>query len=335
MSAFDTIALDMSVLEPLLQHGATVLLNLAVAMAVGASATILWATQASSVWARERARAVRRLGLVALVVALMASAALLWLKAAAMAEVPLAQAAPAAWSMLNSTHLGLAWKIGSGALVLAIAAIAALMTNSATAPSTAVRRERALVLVGLAALACFLYTRSMVSHASADGDFSLLMLADWLHLILVCLWVGDVIVAGLLVLACPPGAPRDDRNDRNDCARYVESLSRSATLALVGIFATGLFNAWRNLGGIGALVSDAYGITLLIKLALVLGAVLLGGANRFVVMPGLIAALRSGDAGAGKAMYKFTQILRVEAVVLVAVLLTAAMLSATSPPTAG
>ena len=52
-------------------------------------------------------------------------------------------------------------------------------------------------------------------------------------------------------------------------------------------------------------------------------------------MPGLIASLRSGDPDADKAMHKFAQILRMEAVVLVAVLLTAAMLSATSPPTAG
>ena len=308
---------------PLAQHGATVLLNVAVSIAIGAGATMLWTTQTTSLWARGQAQTVRRVGLVALALALCASAGVLWLQAAAMAEVPLAQAAQATLSMLTSTHLGLAWKIGMGALMLAIAAMAR---------ATPGRRERALLLVGLAALAGFLYTRSMVSHASADGDFSFLMLVDWVHLILICLWIGEVIVSGLVVLASPPGAVLEDRND---CARYVESLSRSATIALVGIFATGLVNAWRNLGGIGALASDGYGITLLIKLTLVLGAVLLGGANRFVVMPRLIASLRSGNAGADKAMRNFTRILRIEAVVLVVVLLKAAILSATSPPTAG
>ena len=327
MFTFDMAAFELIVRElPLARHGATVLLNLSVAIAVGASATMWWTTRTASDWARGRACAVRRVGLVALAVALVASAVALWLDAATMAEVPLAQAAQAARLMLSSTHMGLAWKIGMGALVLAMAAMAA---SASARPG---RRERTLVLTGLAALAGFLYTRSMVSHASKDGDFSFLMLADWLHLILICLWVGEVIVSGLVVLACSPGALRENRHD---CARYVESLSRSATIALVGIVATGVFNAWRNLGGVSALVGDAYGVTLLIKLALVLGAVLLGGANRFVVMPGLIAALRSGDPGADKAMHKFAHILRAEAVVLVAVLFTAAILSATSPPTAG
>ncbi|MDL2353949.1 MAG: CopD family protein [Pseudomonadota bacterium] len=306
---------------PLAQHGATVLLNLALAIAIGAGATMLWTTQTTSVWARSRVRTVRHVGLVALAVALSASAGVLWLEAAAMAEVPLAQAAEAARSMLTSTHLGLAWKIGTGALLLGIAAMA-LATPGRRTP----------MLVALAAVAGFLYTRSMVSHASAAGDFNLQMVIDWIHLILVCLWVGEVIVSGLVVLSSSPGALLQDRSD---CARYVESLSTSATFALAGIFATGLFNAWLNLGGASVLVSHPYGTTLLIKLTLVMGAVLLGGANRFIVMPGLIASLRSGDAAADRAMRQFTLILRVEAVVLVGVLFMAAILSSTSPPTAG
>lgn len=314
----------MSALElPLAQHGVTVLLNLAVAIAVGAGATLLWTTQTSSLWARGQAQTVRRVGLIALGLALCASGGVLWLQAAAMAEVPLAQAAQAARLMLTSTHLGWAWQIGMGALMLAIAAMALARPG---------RRERVLILTGLAALAGFLYTRSMVSHASANGDLSFLMVVDWIHLILICLWIGEVIVSGLIVLASPPGAAPEARND---CARYIASLSRSATVALVGIVATGLVNAWRNVGGISALLSDGYGITLLIKLTLVLVALLLGGANRFFVMPGLIVALRSGDAGADQARLQFTRVLRLEAVALVAVLLMAAILSATSPPTAG
>jgi putative copper resistance protein D len=308
---------------PLVQHGATVLLNVALAIAVGACVTMLWATPTTSVWARSRASTVRRVGLCSLAVVLCASACVLWLEAAAMAEVPLVQAAEAARSMLTSTHLGLAWMIGTGALLVGIAALAL---------ATARHRDGPLVLVGLAALAGFLYTRSMVSHASSDGDFSLLMVVEWIHLTLICLWVGEVIVSGLVVLSSSPGALL---KDRIDCARYVESLSTSATLALVGIFATGLFNAWLNVGRANALVSHPYGITLLIKVTLVMGAVLLGGGNRFIVMPRLIASLRSGDAAADKAIRHFTLILRIEAGVLVAVLLMAAILSSTSPPTAG
>ena len=186
MIASDMIAFDLIVLAPALaQHGATVLLNLTVAIAVGAGAgaTMLWTTQTISLWARGQVRTVRRVVLVALAIALCASAVVLWFQAAAMAEVPLAQAGDATRSMLSSTHLGLAWKIGMGALMLAISAMALARPG---------RHERALVLVGLAAMAGFLYTRSMVSHASADGDFSALMVVDWVHLILICLWVGEV-----------------------------------------------------------------------------------------------------------------------------------------------
>jgi putative copper resistance protein D len=159
----------------------------------------------------------------------------------------------------------------------------------------------------------------------------LILVVNWTHLILICLWIGEVIVAGQVVLASPPGEALDNRND---CARYVESLSASATFALVGIFATGLFNAWYNLGSPKALLGNPYGTTLLIKLALVTGAVMLGGINRFVVMPGLIAALHTGGA-ANKAARQFTVILRIEGLVLAAVLVMAAILSSTAPPTAG
>ncbi|MDB5933805.1 MAG: copper resistance protein CopD [Massilia sp.] len=308
---------------PLAQYGTTMLLNLALAIAVGTCTTILWTTQATSAWARSRVRTVRGLGLVALAVAVCASAGLLWLEAAAMAEVPLAQAAGAVRLMLTSTHLGLAWKIGMGALLLGIAAMSFASSG---------RHAGVLMFVALTALAGFLYTRSMVSHASASGDFSLTMVVDWIHLTLICLWVGEVVVSGFVVLATSAGA---SPGDRNDCARYVELLSTSATLALVGIFVTGLFNAWFNLGGTSALVRHPYGTTLLIKLTLVMGAVLLGAANRFIVMPGLIASLRSGHLAAGKATRQFTLLLRIEAAVLVTVLIMAAILSSSSPPTAG
>lgn len=304
------------------QHAATVILNLALAIAVGAGATMLWTARGASGWMRTQGRRARLAGLAALAAAMLASMAVLWLEAAAMAEVPLTQAGEAAFSMLTATHLGLAWKAGMAALVF---------SNGAMALAGPDRRAGAMACLSLAGLAAFLYTRSMVSHAAAAGDFSLIMVVDWIHLTLVCLWVGEVIVAGHIVLASPLGEAPDSRNVR---AAYVESLSTSATIALVGIVATGLFNAWYNLGNPKALIGNPYGATLLIKLALVMGAVLLGGTNRFIIMPGLLAALRCAGAAADKSARQFTLVLRVEALVLVAVLVMAAILSATSPPTA-
>jgi putative copper resistance protein D len=152
------------------------------------------------------------------------------------------------------------------------------------------------------------------------------MFADCLHSMMACLWVGEVGVAAFLIQ--PAGA----REGHNDSAAYIASLSRSATFALGGIVATGLFSAWHNLGGPGALVGNPYGTTLLGKLALVAAAAMLGGFNRFVVMPPLLAALRDGDAAAHAR--RFTTILRIESAVLLAILIVAAILSSTAPPMA-
>jgi putative copper resistance protein D len=61
-------------------------------------------------------------------------------------------------------------------------------------------------------------------------------------------------------------------------------------------------------------------------------AVMLGGFNRFIVMPPLLSGLRGNNSV--PALRTFTLVLRVEAVLLLGVLVAAAILSATSPPTA-
>ena len=305
----------------LAQYAATVTLNLAVAIAVGAGMSALWLASRGSAWAASQRSRLRRASVAALAVVMAASVAVLWLEAAAMAEVPVIEAGAAVWSMLTATHLGVAWTAGASALVLSALAIA-------TRPQG--KRSHRLILLNLLGLAAFLYTRSMVSHASANGDFGVSMIADWVHLALISLWVGEVCIAGWLTLAAPPGERSDDRSD---CMGYIEALSTSATYALVGIVATGLLSAWHNVGSPSALTGNPYGTTLLVKLALVALAVLLGGLNRFLVMPSLTTAL-PGNAPA-PALHRFTLILRVEAAVLLGVLILAAILSSTSPPTAG
>ena len=157
------------------------------------------------------------------------------------------------------------------------------------------------------------------------------MFVDWTHLCLISVWMGVVFIAGFITLT---GLVPADATGRAEADRYVEHLSSSATFALCGIFANGLFNAWHNLWGIAGLVGNAYGSALLLKLALVALAALLGGFNRFIVMPSLLAGLRGPQAGAPEPLRRFRLILRIEAVLLLAVLIAAAILSATPPPNA-
>lgn len=304
------------------QRAAVVVLNLTIAILVGASAASLWLRSASSAWAAAVLPRLRVSMRACVPVALAAYVAVLWLEAASMAEVPLAGASPAVVSVLTATHYGIAWLIGGAALVVVGLTGLAQPAHRAKGPANAVR---------ILALGVFLYSRSMVSHAGAAGDFTWAVAADWVHLVLVSVWVGEVIVAGLLVLNREPAG---ESASRVDCARYTEQLSHSATIALTGIFITGAIGAWRGLGALENVAGNPYGTTLLVKIALVLSAAALGGVNRFVVMPGLLEGLRRPHAANLGASRRFAAVLEVEAVVLLAVLVAAAFLSSTSPPSA-
>lgn len=304
----------------LAQRTATVLLNLAVATLVGAGAATVWLRGARSGWAASLLPRLRKTMRACLAAATAAYAAVLWLEAASMAEVPILDASPAVQSVLAATHYGMAWMLGAAAL-----AVVAVTLRSAA------RRPGGAAVLRLAALALFLYSRSIVSHAGAAGNFTWAVAVDWVHLVLVSLWVGEVIVAGLVVLR---GELADANGNCIERARYIEALSTSATIALVGIFVTGILSAWRGLGSPEQVFGNAYGNVLLIKVGLVLCAAALGGMNRFVVMPALLAHMRSNRAPVPGATRRFALVLQVEAIVLLAVIVAAAILSSTPPPTA-
>jgi putative copper resistance protein D len=300
------------------QHLVTALLNLAIAVLTGASVARLWLRRDDSDWSLARRRPVRSAAIVSAVVALIANAALLWLESAAMAEVPLTEAGAATWTMLTSTHLGRAWSIGMAGLAVATVAAFARLERGAGA-----------AWLALAALTVFWYTRSMVSHAASDGDFSVRLLADWVHLGLVSLWVGEVILSGGVMLRTSSSMSPADRRAR---AAYLASLSSSATFALTGIFVTGLYAAWRALDGFDDLLGSPYGNTLVAKLLLVGVAAVLGGLNRFVVMPPWLARESAGNTAPEVLPLRFSRILWFEALVLVVAVVLAAWLASTSPP---
>jgi putative copper resistance protein D len=300
------------------QHLLTALLNLAVAVLTGASVSRLWLRLDTSNWSEVRRQPVHMVGIAGVVVALAANVTLLWVESAAMAEVPVAEAAGATWSMLSSTHLGFAWSIGMAGLV--VAAAGALVRSD---------RSSGPVLLTLTALGVFWYTRSMVSHAASEGDFSLRLLADWVHLGLISLWVGEVILSGGVMMRTADNLTSADRRAR---AAYVASLSSSATFALIGIFITGLYAGWRSLDGFGNLFGNPYGNTLVAKLLLAGVAAMLGGFNRFIVMPPWLARESAGNAAPGVLPTRFRRVLWIEAVVLMAVVVLAAWLASTSPP---
>lgn len=298
-----------------------VVLNLALAFLVGASLALHWLRTADSPWAGTMRARLSRTMLAAAGGALVASIALLWVEAASLAEVPLPAALPAVRSLLTATHFGLAWTVGGAALTVLVLVSAMALPPRRTSSG-------ALAALRILALGVLLYSRSMSSHAGAGGDFTLAVAIDWLHLLLVCTWVGDVLVAGCITLRRAPEEP----GGRADCAACVQALSHSATVALAGIVATGAAGVWRVLDSPAQLLGNPYGDALAVKLGLVLCAAALGGLNRFRIMPALLRALRQPTDEPCAPARRFARILQIEAAVLVAVLAAAAVLTTTPPP---
>lgn len=281
----------------------TTLLNLGLGLLVGASAALAWLGHCHSPQAGAARARLPRLVLVALSFMIAISFAIIWVEAAELAEVPLPEAWPAVQAMAE-THHGRSALGGIGTLGLLVATVLAGVT----------RRGARVAVYGL--LALYAYSRAFGGHAGASGS-SLVVVIDAMHLLLVSLWLGAVFISAYAVL------PRVGH--AGDASAYAGLLSSAATVALAGLVATGVFNAWRALGEPSMLVGSPYGTALLVKLAFVGGAAALGGYNRFVEMPRLEAA----EAGA---LRRFVRVLRIESVVQAAALAAAAVLSTTPPP---
>jgi putative copper resistance protein D len=142
--------------------------------------------------------------------------------------------------------------------------------------------------------------------------------------------VGLVLVTTYVVTPRFFNAPD---SEHVNSAAYVQSLSDTATLALVILFVTGAYNGWRGVNSPTELVGSVYGQVLLLKLALVFVAAALGGHNRFFEMPRLLASLRNASSTSPrKPLKRFAAVLHIESVVLAGVLVAAAVLVSSPLP---
>jgi putative copper export protein len=209
------------------------------------------------------------------------------------------------------THLGQAWMV----MTFAWLGVLAMLVAAWVTPR---RREPLLASAGIVSLA-IAFGLSWASHPASRGGLALV--ADYVHLVAAALWVGGVIA--LVILA---GVTRSlPRQSREAVARAcIVRFSNVAvpTVALVAL--AGVYLVLRELPDPSALFSSGYGIALLVKSAVVLSALGLGGYHRQIVLPRL-------QAGAPVATIRST--LALELGILVTVLALAAVLSQTAPPT--
>jgi copper transport protein len=208
------------------------------------------------------------------------------------------------------THPGQAWT------VMTFAWLAVLMLLVA-AWATPAKRERLLASAGVLTLSMAVGL-SWASHPASRGNLALI--ADYVHLVAGALWVGGL-VALLLAARAVCSLPRPEREAVT--RRSVLRFSALALPAVALVALAGVYLAVRQLPAPSALLSSGYGVTLLVKAAVALAALALGGYHRRVVIPRLAG-------GAPVATLRRT--LSLELGVLLAVLVLAAVLSQSAPP---
>jgi copper transport protein len=210
----------------------------------------------------------------------------------------------------TGTHVGQAWTLTTFAWL----GVLALLVAAWTTPR---RREQLLGFAGALALA-IAFGLSWASHPASRGTAALI--ADYLHLLAAALWVG-----GLVALVIVAFAARSlPRSAREAVARTcILRFSRLALPAVAVVALAGLYLALRQLPGPSAVLTSGYGITLLAKTSIALGALALGGYHRRFVVPRLAA-------GAPVATIRRTLVLELSSLLIVLAL--AAVVSQTAPP---
>ncbi|MCF4139164.1 copper resistance protein CopC [Streptomyces sp. Tue 6430] len=144
-------------------------------------------------------------------------------------------------------------------LLLAGAAVLLLRQRGRERPTRATRATGLVLAVGLG------LTWAAAEHASAGIQVPAAMASSVLHLLAMAVWFGGL--TALLTLLRRGTLP----------AAAAARFSRLAATSVAVLAVTGVYQAWRGLGTLGALTDTAYGRTLLAKLGAV-GLLLLAGA---------------------------------------------------------
>lgn len=211
------------------------------------------------------APSVRRLQLTGWALALLGSVGTLLAQGPNAAGLPLSRAFELLPEVI-ATRYGTAHLVRLGLLIV-LGALLLLLARTARS-----RRPLgvALAAVGLPLLA----TWSLTGHPAAGDLRWLAVPADALHLLAVGTWTGGLVVLAVALLP---------RTDFDELRAGLTGWSRLATVAVIGMVATGLFAGWREVRALDALGGTDYGRLLLLKTVLVLAMLYAGNRGRFLV----------------------------------------------------
>lgn len=153
-------------------------------------------------------------------------------------------------------------------------------------------------------------------HAAAGDDAWLALPVTTLHLAAMALWVGGLIVLAVFVVPALGREPGELARQRR--------WSVAAFTSVAALIVTGEYQAWRQLDPLQSIAATAYGVTLLIKLALVALAIVAAFvSNRLLV--------RHGPPQDARGRRRARRIVATEAVITLVVVVVTTVLVALPP----
>jgi copper transport protein len=192
---------------------------------------------------------------------------------------------PGLWADVAATRLGTAALVR---LALVVVAMIVLRRRS-TVPTGWATGLWSLVSVALVA------TFSMAGHPSATSPAALAVAVDIVHLAGVAVWLGGLV----WLLARERPAPRVEGPVEVEGIAGVDEehlaalrFSRLATVAMPAIVITGGWQTWLLLDSLSDLTQTTWGRALLVKVAIVVVLVTLGGVSRWLLRHDGAAGIR-------------------------------------------
>lgn len=177
--------------------------------------------------------------------------------------------------VVHKTHFGLIWQ--TRMVAVAILWVCWLVGF--------VRGWRgAAAWLAMVVLLVVVFSRSATGHAGDQGIYSIGVWVDCVHVLSSGIWVGGLFAMSLLVF---PALMRQVDVERMLSVEVFARLSSVATIALIAIVVSGVYNAWGGLERVDDLWQSRYGQVLSFKVILVAWMVYLGGHNRYHKLPAL------------------------------------------------
>lgn len=179
---------------------------------------------------------------------------------------------------LKVTHYGHVWVFRIPALILLWLAWGWCLRHRG---HTWVAWLMAIALAGIA------LTRSETGHPADHGDFTAAVWVDWVHLMAASVWVGSLFGMSLAVF---PKLLHAGEAAAEQSAGIFRRLSILAGIALALVLAAGIYTAIGEFRGWSGLWTSAYGLTLDVKIFIVILMIGFGAHNRYIKLPRLMRA---------------------------------------------